>query len=77
MLYLDTNQDSFVSRSEMDALKQLSGGIMDDNMLNMMFALMDTNRDQLVSWAEAYSFALANDDENGYRGALSFATKDE
>jgi len=45
MFYLDTNQDSFVSRAEMDALKQLSGGLMDDNMLNMMFTFMDTNRD--------------------------------
>jgi len=61
----------------MDALKQLSGGVMDDNMLNMMFAFMDTNSDQLVSWAECYAFALANENQNGYRGAFSFATKDE
>ena len=76
MLYLDTNQDSFVSRSEMDALKQLSGGLMDDTTISFLFTLMDTNRDQLLSWAEVYSFALANESGNGYRGALSFATKD-
>lgn len=45
MFMLDSNQDSYVSRTEFDYLNTIMGGAMDANMMNMMFSMMDTNSD--------------------------------
>lgn len=71
LLSLDTNRDSSVSRSELSALQ----GLLDVPALDMVFAYMDTDMDQQLSWAECLAFAQANPSER--RSALSLATKDE
>lgn len=45
MFLLDSNQDSYISRTEFDYLNTLTGGAMDANMMNTMFSMMDTNSD--------------------------------
>jgi len=77
MVLFDSNQDSFVSRTEFEALNDFNGGNIDANSMNTMFSMLDTNRDQKISWNEAYNFAQANDNQNGLRGAISFYTKTE
>jgi Ca2+-binding EF-hand superfamily protein len=51
---------------------------MDQNTIDMMFNMMDTNQDQKISFNEAYLFAQAQDNDNtSIRGAMSFYTKTE
>jgi Ca2+-binding EF-hand superfamily protein len=75
MFYLDSNQDGFISTSEFEGLQQLTGGSIDENTLNWMFSMMDTDLDQKISWNEAFVFAQANDQNNGYRKTMSFYSK--
>ena len=37
--------------------------------------MMDTDLDQRISWNEAFIFAQANDQNNGYRKTMSFYSK--